>query len=63
MMVLLPDPTQLEALSTNPNNGGAYVMWKGTPYAHIMMPVGERPKVSPGMTTGAAPNQPATPNK
>jgi hypothetical protein len=46
LMVLLPDPTELEALSTNPNNGGAYVMWKGTPYAHIMMPVGERPKVS-----------------
>ena len=21
-------------------NGGAYVMWKGTPYAHVMLPVG-----------------------
>ena len=27
----------------NPNSGGAYVMWKGTPYAHIMVPVAQRP--------------------
>jgi hypothetical protein len=43
IMVLLPDPTQLDAFPTDPNNGGPYVMWKGTPYAHIMVPVGERP--------------------
>jgi hypothetical protein len=46
IMVLLPDPAQLEALPTDPNQGGPYVMWKGTPYAHIMMPVGERPAAS-----------------
>jgi len=46
IMVLLPDPTQLNALPTDPNNGGAYVMWKGTPYAHVMVPAGERPKPS-----------------
>jgi hypothetical protein len=43
IMVLLPDPAQLDALPTDPNPGGPYVMWKGTPYAHIMVPVGERP--------------------
>ena len=43
IMVLLPDPAQLDALPTDPNQGGPYVMWKGTPYAHIMVPVGERP--------------------
>jgi hypothetical protein len=43
VMVLLPDPAPLEGISTDPNNGGAYVMWKGTPYAHIMIPVGPRP--------------------
>jgi hypothetical protein len=43
VMVIAPDPAQLEGLSTDPHNGGAYVMWKGTPYAHIMVPVGERP--------------------
>ena len=26
-------------LSTDPKNGGPWVMWKGTPYAHIMAPV------------------------
>jgi len=43
IMVLLPDPAQLDALPTEPNQGGPYVMWKGTPYAHIMVPVGKRP--------------------
>jgi hypothetical protein len=42
-MVIVPDPAQLEGLPTDANNGGAYVMWKGTPYAHIMVPVGQRP--------------------
>ena len=44
VMILSPDPAMLEGVSTDPNNGGPYVMWKGTPYAHIMMPVGPRPK-------------------
>lgn len=44
VMIIVADPAQLEALPTEPGNGGPYVMWKGTPYAHIMVPVGERPK-------------------
>jgi len=44
LMVLVPDTAQLEGISTDPNNGGPYVMWKGTPYAHIMVPVANRPK-------------------
>jgi hypothetical protein len=43
IMLLLPNPAQLEGLSTDPNSGGAYVMWKGTPYAHVMVPVAARP--------------------
>lgn len=43
-MVIVTDPAQLEGLPTDPNNGGAYVMWKGTPYVHIMVPVGPRPR-------------------
>ena len=44
-MVLVPDTAQLEGLLwADPHNGGPYVMWKGTPYAHIMVPVGDRPK-------------------
>jgi len=44
MMVIVPDTAQLEGLPTDPYYGGPYVMWKGTPYAHIMVPVGDRPK-------------------
>ena len=42
VMVLLPNPAQLEGLPTDPKSGGAYVMWKGTPYAHVMVPVAAR---------------------
>ncbi|MEL4484859.1 hypothetical protein AAEH76_14915 [Shewanella algae] len=42
LMILLPDPAMLDSLPTDPAQGGPYVMWKGTPYAHIMIPVGAR---------------------
>jgi hypothetical protein len=41
LMILVPDPAILEGLSTDPNDP-VYVMWKGTPYAHIMVKVGEQ---------------------
>lgn len=44
MMLLIPDETQLNGLPTNPQQGGPYIMWKGTPYAHVMVPLGARPK-------------------
>jgi len=42
LMIIVPDTKMLEGISDNPNNGGPYVMWKGTPYVHIMVPVGPR---------------------
>jgi hypothetical protein len=39
LMLLLPDAKMLDAYPTDPKNGGPWVMWKGTPYAHIMVPV------------------------
>ncbi len=42
MMIILPDSAMLEGFSTDPHNGGPYVMWKGTPYVHIMVPIGPR---------------------
>lgn len=39
VMLLYPDPKMLDAYPTDPKNGGPWVMWKGTPYAHIMLPV------------------------
>jgi hypothetical protein len=43
LMVLTPDASQLEALPTDPHNGGPWVMWKGTKYAHIMVPTAPMP--------------------
>ncbi len=41
LMILVPDPAMLEGLSSDPTDP-VYVMWKGTPYVHIMVKVGER---------------------
>ena len=38
-MVLVPG-SNYEGVSTDHTNGGPYVMWADTPYAHIMVPVG-----------------------
>jgi hypothetical protein len=42
IMIVAPH-SLLEGLSTDSRAGGPYVMWKGTPYAHIMVPIGARP--------------------
>lgn len=39
IMILVPDAKDLEGVATKPDGGVPYVMWKGTPYAHIMMPI------------------------
>lgn len=41
LMILAPS-SMLESFPTDPKNGGPYVMWKGTPYAHLMVPIGAR---------------------
>ncbi|UYG08332.1 hypothetical protein [Halomonas sp. M4R1S46] len=41
LMVIAP-PELLEGMPTDPDNGGPYVMWEGTDYQHIMVPVGAR---------------------
>jgi len=38
LMITVPDPAILEGLSTDPTDP-VYVMWKGTPYAHIMVKI------------------------
>lgn len=38
LMIVVPDRTLLEGLSTNPKDP-VYVMWKDTPYAHIMVKI------------------------
>jgi hypothetical protein len=39
LMLIVPGPSSLDGISTDPDNGGPWVMWKGTPYAHVMIPV------------------------
>src|SRR3972149_4411678 len=39
VMIVVPDARALDGISTDPNNGGPYAMFKGTPYAHIMAPI------------------------
>ncbi len=46
VMVVMPDLSQLEGMSTDPHNGGPWVMWKGTKYAHIMVPTAPMPKAA-----------------
>lgn len=40
MMLIVPDDAMLEGLSSDPNDP-VYVMWKGTPYQHVMIRIAE----------------------
>ncbi len=43
LMILVPDHTMFNNISTDPNNGGPWIMWPKTPYAHIMIPIDSYP--------------------
>ena len=38
-MLLPKDPESMEGQTTEFTSGAPYVMFKGTPYAHLMIPV------------------------
>ena len=40
LMIIMPDKSMLEGISTDPKDP-VYVMWKDTPYAHIMVRIEE----------------------
>lgn len=40
--VLVPDASMLEGVSVDPNSGGPWVMWRDTPYAHLMIPAARK---------------------
>jgi hypothetical protein len=40
VIIFLPDVADLTNFPSDSKSGGPYVMWRGTPYAHIMIPVG-----------------------
>ena len=39
IMLLVPDTKALEGLPTKRQGGGPWVMWTGTPYVHVMVPI------------------------
>jgi len=43
LMILVPDHATFDNISTDPDNGGPWIMWPNTPYAHIMVPVDSYP--------------------
>ncbi|MEN8145009.1 MAG: hypothetical protein ABFS14_08680 [Gemmatimonadota bacterium] len=40
LMLIVPDVATLASLPTHPDTGGPWVMWRDTPYAHVMIPLG-----------------------
>jgi hypothetical protein len=41
LMIVVPK-AMLKGITDDPSNGGPYVMWGDTPYAHIMVPVADK---------------------
>jgi hypothetical protein len=39
LMIIVPDPAMLAGIGTDPDSGGPWVMWEGTEYAHVMVPL------------------------
>ena len=39
VMVVVPNVRSLAGVTTDPASGGPFIMWQGTPYAHVMVPV------------------------
>jgi len=40
LMIVVPKE-MLEGITDDPSQGGPYVMWKDTPYAHLMVPISD----------------------
>ncbi|MDX1579190.1 MAG: hypothetical protein R3266_11935 [Gemmatimonadota bacterium] len=39
LMMVVPDPTMLDHYPDDPSPDHPYVMWKGTPFVHVMIPM------------------------
>ena len=44
LMILVPNRDALNGISLDPHNGGPWIMWPDTPYAHLMIPIDSYPK-------------------
>ena len=43
IMVLVPDVSALKNMPMNSKNGGPWMMWADTPYAHVIVPIDSYP--------------------
>lgn len=43
LMIIVPDASMLRGLSHDPHTGGPWVMWRDTPYVHVMVPMPRNP--------------------
>jgi hypothetical protein len=43
IMILVPDAASLEGITDDPTEASPYVMWKDTPYVHLMVPTAGNP--------------------
>jgi len=43
IMVLVPDVASMKNVPTDSRNGGPWIMWADTPYAHLMIPIDSYP--------------------
>ena len=44
LMIVVPGEDSLKGYSTDPKNGGPWIMWPGTPYEHLMIPIDNAPE-------------------
>lgn len=61
VMVIMPGAIDQQVFSTDPVSGGPFIMWAGTPYEHIMMPVDAHAMVQMGHMGSMGEMIPATP--
>ena len=47
LMIVVPDLAALQGLPTTRQDGAPFVMWTGTPYAHIMVPLAANTAATP----------------
>jgi hypothetical protein len=44
LMILVPNRDALNGISVDAHNGGPWIMWPDTPYAHLMIPIDAYPE-------------------
>jgi hypothetical protein len=56
VMLIVPGGFDAKKFSTDPKSGGPFIMWDGTPYEHLMVPVAPMPEKEMGDVDAAMKN-------